>query len=70
MQAMDLIAVGQGSGNVAIEEYDAALAVGPITPPAMAGLAELLHKLQLDDADHNPFVSDAPVRAQGTHSQL
>ena len=61
-QAMDLIAVGQGSGDVALEDYEAASAAGPITPPAMAGLDELLHKLKLDDADHNPFVSEAPVR--------
>ena len=61
-QAMDLIAVGQGSGDVAIEDYETASAAGPITPPAMAGLDELLHKLKLDDADHNPFVSEAPVR--------
>lgn len=60
---MDLIAVGQGSGDVVIEDYEAALAAGPITPPAMAGLDELLHKLKLDDADHNPFVSEAPVSA-------
>ena len=60
---MDLIAVGQGSGDVVIEDYEAALAAGPITPPAMAGLDELLHKLKLDDADHNPFVTEAPVRA-------
>ena len=63
VQAMDLIAVGQGSGDVAIEDYEAALAAGPITPPAMAGLGELLHALKLDDLDHNPFVSEAPVRA-------
>ena len=69
MQAMDLIAVGQGTGDVAIEDYEAALVAGPITPPAMAGLAELLHKLQLDNADHNPFVTEAPVCAQRTLSK-
>lgn len=60
---MDLIAVGQGSGAVTLEHYESARQNGPITPPAMAGLDEMLHRLQLDDESHNPFVNDAQVRS-------
>lgn len=65
---MDLIAVGQGSGAVTLEHYESARQSGPITLPAMAGLDELLHRLQLDDESHNPFVTDAPVRSQSAAS--
>ena len=59
---MDLVAVGQAMGQVSLENYAALQKGGPIVPPAMTGLGELLHRLKLDDDSHNPFVNDAPVR--------
>ena len=58
---MELIAVGQETGEVSVEDYEAAQSNGPVAPPAMAGLDEMLHRLKLDTPEYNPFVSEPPV---------
>lgn len=60
-QAMELLSVSQQVEDLDETIYAAEKEAGHVAAPMMAGLAELLHKLQLDTPEHNPFVDAAPV---------
>lgn len=58
---MELLSVSQQIEDVNETSFAAEKAAGHVAAPMMAGLAELLHKLQLDTPEHNPFVDAAPI---------
>ncbi len=59
VQAMDLISVAQRTGEVSADAYSEAYheANGVLPPPQMMGIEEMVERMQLADADSNPFAS-------------
>lgn len=59
MQAMDLISVAQRTGEVSADAYSEAYheANGVLPPPQMVGIEEMVERMQLAEADSNPFAS-------------
>ena len=59
MQAMDLISVAQRTGEVSADAYSEAYheANGVLPPPQMMGIEEMVERMQLADAESNPFAS-------------
>ncbi|CAL5220728.1 g2786 [Coccomyxa viridis] len=58
-KAMDLISVAQRTGEVSADAYSEAYheANGVLPPPQMMGIEEMVERMQLADADSNPFAS-------------
>ena len=57
LQAMDLIAIAQQTGDVSPEAYQRLALRGNLTPPQMAGVEELLQRLAAAEAAANPFAN-------------
>ena len=57
---MDLISVAQKTGEVSADAYTEAYhqAQGMLPPPQMMGIEEMVDRLQLADAESNPFASE------------
>jgi hypothetical protein len=60
-QAMELLSVIQRTGDVDELSFATEKQAGNVSAPVMGGISELLHSLQLDSQEHNPFVDPAPV---------
>lgn len=59
--AMELLSVIQRTGDVDELSFATEKQAGNVSAPVMGGISELLHSLQLDSQEHNPFVDPAPV---------
>ena len=57
MQAMNLISIAQQSGDVSLDLYAKYASQGPIAPPAISGVDQLVAKLHQET--QNPFTDDA-----------
>ena len=69
-QAMDLISVAQRTGEVSADAYSEAYheANGVLPPPQMMGIEDLVERMQLADAESNPFASGGT--AERTHKAV
>lgn len=67
---MDLISVAQRSGEVSADAYSEAYhdANGVLAPPHMMGIEEMVHSMQLADAESNPFASEGV--SDGAHKPV
>jgi EH domain-containing protein 1 len=60
--AMEYISVSQQVGDLSHALYDREKGAGHVGEPMMAGIHELLHKLGLDEPEHNPFTDSPPAQ--------
>ena len=56
LQAMNLISIAQQSGDVSADMYVKYSGMGPIQPPSMAGVEQLVAKMQQET--QNPFLTN------------
>lgn len=56
LQAMNLISIAQQSGDVSADMYVKYSGMGPIQPPSMAGVEQLVAKMQQET--QNPFLAN------------
>ena len=57
LQAMDLIAIAQQTGDVSPEAYQRLALRGTLQPPEMAGIEDLMQRLAVAEAAANPFAN-------------
>ncbi len=63
LQAMDLIAIAQQTGDVSPEAYQRLALRGSLQPPEMAGVEELLQRMAAAEAAANPFANGGGAAA-------
>lgn len=77
LQAMDLIAIAQQTGDVSPEAYQRLALRGNLQPPQMLGVEELMQRLAMAEAAANPFANGggaapeaSPSGGGGGHAQF